>query len=235
MAKKKYIEYRQIREISELIYDNLNNENKIVVAESPFLSKAVPAAEADKYLFQEEIDKSYWDPVFEEWGIKNIKEIDDELKNKFISQEIVPRVRVRWQSLGYEVKLYDFNVEVPYKEDEFVYRPVSPLNPLLPPFGVIPYVNEYTVYNCYFQGQLILEGITPAVCGDNHAEPFELCGLDKIVINFSSDESTTLWIAEGKLHCRYSYNPGGLGLPKVRTYLYSTSAEKWMEAEPWTR
>ena len=63
--KKKYIEYRQIREISELIYKNLDNENKIVVAPDPFLSKTVPPEEADKYLFREEIDKSsYWNPVY---------------------------------------------------------------------------------------------------------------------------------------------------------------------------
>lgn len=234
MAKKKYIEYRQIREISELIYENLDNENAIVVAPDPFLSKTVPPEEADKYLFQEVSNKkTYWNPVYEDWEIENVKEIDDDLKNKFIRQEVMPRVRVRWQSLGYELKKYDFNQEVTYKEDEFVFIPVSPLNPLLPPFGVIPFVREYTVYNCYFQGQLILEGITPEVCGDNHAEPFKLCGdkgkLDKIVINFSRDESTTLWIEEGKLHCRYSFNPGGLGLPKVQNYLYSTSAEKWME------
>ena len=236
MARKKIIEDKQITEIAELIYDNLYKEGKAIVAESPYLYKVVDEDELNKdnnYIYCEPLGCFYGKYTYNEQksdgtyrsekeAAKNLKEaFNTKDKHEFINTILKPEVRIGWQELGYELIKYDFNQEVPYRKDEFIFIKTSPKRN---PFKNI----SYEVYNVYFHNQLILEGVTPDLRKDSSKRPFVVDWPNKITINYEDDKSTTLWIKDENLYARYV---DGINFPTVQTYYYSTSGEEWLEID----
>lgn len=237
MAKSKYIEDKQITEISELIYKNIYSNDKAVVAQSPFLSKVVPIEQKDDYIFWLPLEIKTWvgSAILAHFkddtakpNDKTSSDYDERIqkyKDDFIKQVIKPFARETWQELGYELKKYDFNQEVPYRNNEFVFIKTSPKRNL---FKSASNNLICDIYNVYFHKQLILEGVTPDLRKDSSKRPFVVDWPNKITINYEDDKSTTLWIKDENLYARYV---DGINFPTVQTYYYSTSGEEWLEID----
>lgn len=244
MARKKIIENKQISEMAELIYKNLYKKGKAIVAESPYLYKVVDADELNKdnnYIFFEPLGDFYGKYKYisrkpdgthksEEETAEDLKKaFNTKDKHEFINTILKPEVRTGWQKLGYELKKYDFNQEVPYCEDEFIFVNTSPKNPIIPP-QQYPIGNTYNVYSVYFKGQLILDGLNTEVCGPTIIQPFCVGDKKNIIINFDGYKILFLRIKNKTLYCRYVWGDFNLA-DDVKDYFYSTSDEKWLQME----